>query len=72
MMAGSISPAAADDAPAIITAGKYEGASLADLDPEELIGLRRDPNVSRAAVEHEIWRRRMAKRRARERCRPTQ
>jgi len=53
------------DTPAIITGGKYEGATFADLDLEELVALRRDPKVSRAAVEHEIWRRRMAKRRAR-------
>jgi hypothetical protein len=63
MMDGSISPVAADDAPTIINAGKYEGASFADLDFEELVALRRDPDVPRAAIEREIWRRRMVKRR---------
>jgi hypothetical protein len=71
MTARSIGPVAADDATTFITAGKYEGASFADLDLEELVALRRDSKVARAAVEHEIWRRRMAKRRARGRCRPT-
>ena len=72
MMAGSINPVAADDAPTIITAGKYEGASFADLDLDELVALRRDPKVPRAAIEHEIWRRRMAKQRPRGRYRPRQ
>ena len=63
MMAGSISPVAADDAPTIITAGKYEGVLYADLDAEELLALRRAPEVPRRAVEHEIQRRREAAKR---------
>jgi hypothetical protein len=60
---------AGDDAPTIIIGGKYEGVPFVDLGLEELVGLRRDQEVSRAAVEHEIWRRRMMKRRARKpRC----
>ena len=70
MMARSIGPVAADDVPTIITAGKYEGASFADLDLEELTALRRDPKVSRAGVEYEIWRRREAAKRRRHLRRP--
>lgn len=65
MMAGSISYVAADDAPTIIADGKFEGASFADLDLEELTALRRDAKVPRAGVEHEIWRRREAAKRRR-------
>lgn len=65
-MAIYVSVEPGDDAPTIITGGKYEGAFFADLALEELIALRRDPKVSRAAVEHELWRRRTANRRARD------
>lgn len=55
-----------DDAPTVVPGGKFARAAFADLDADELFALRRDPEVPRTAVEQEILRRRMAKRRARE------
>ena len=69
-MASSGNHAAGNDAPTIIAGGKFEGASFADLDLEELTALRRDPKVPRAGVEYEIWRRREAAKRRRHLRRP--
>ena len=70
MLARSVNQPAGGDAPKIIAGGKFEGASFADLDLEELIALRRYPKVSRAGVEYEIWRRREAAKRRRHLRRP--